>query len=576
MKHQRNIKLSIVLVMTLLSLLAVNVITASENEPVINADLIQVDIDQIQQYQIPPTIGGYTILPGGVLEGLPADITTAPDACDTAAGSYVSPGIDAIRTTMIDFDDIVHDNKDPELVMYALYAMEANNFAELNATFNNPQDMTPVDVFPNGEVKTIGENSVCIGNDTATARLWQLDEGTWVVDTIKFNQPYDISDAWNVNPNPQMGNVQFDMPVLVEDVVVRYLMPYIEPPITTVPGGSTDKLAPEPPQHCDGTAPSYLHIGADVLLQGYGYAQYPTNISDPWAQWQFNDTQVALNDYGTQVYAEILHETPLTGIVGNLESVLLEPKDMYEGINIATVVDGPFCTSVNAEPALDTGNGVVEAPDPDHDRFYTWWKIDVNGTVGWYPEVVGQYAHWLWEQEGMFDHKLTMYYMIPVSLSETQPNTCPPSTMYAGLEVEPAIAAMNLRAETGRTGDVIGRLEMEQTVILNSGPVCDDGSNWWWTDRGFLAENDPETSTALLLPAVQKFNEAAQIEETTDETIIVTAEPTQPEPQETREPKTNDDDDDSGDDNGRTTTTREETGSDSGSSSCDPTTGRGC
>jgi hypothetical protein len=198
---------------------------------------------------------------------------------------------------------------------------------------------------------------------------------------------------------------------------------------------------------------------------------------------------------------------------------------------------------MNAEPSYDGGGSIVEAADPEHDRFYTWWQVDINGEVGWYPEVVGQYSHWLWDQEGMFNRKLVMYYMVPVEAMQSQANACPTPNLYAGLVVEPAFANLNMRSNPN--GDVIGRLEIEQEATLFGEPTCDGGTNWWQTERGYVAETDPETGAALLLPAVQAAREAARSNdaETSDETIITTSVPPQPEPQETATPESDNDKD---------------------------------
>ncbi len=574
-----------ILILVIISLLAVGAVIADENEPTINTNIVINGLDKIQVPHIPPAIGGYKILPGGILDNAPDDFAPLPDACDTAAGSYMSEGIDASRTTMISFDEIVYDNKDPELVLYALYAVEANAFSELNKLFDSPQTMNPVMDFKHGDVVTIGDKSTCLTEGSLTARLWQLNNGMWAIETIKFNEAYDISHAWEgaQQNNPNLNDINIDVPVLVTGVEVRYMLPYVEPPITTVPGANNDQIAPSDAQlfSCDGTAPSYLSIGMDVLLDGHGYQQFPTNIEDSYLEWQFDDSKVAMGEYATGVYIDILNETPLTGIVGNLESVILTPQELYQGVNFGTVVDGPYCTAIDVEPAYNpSGKGVTEAPDPNgFDRFYTWWQIEKNGQVGWYPEVVGQYSHWLYEQEGMFDRKLVMYYLTPMNAQQAQASTCPSSILYAGLEVEPVRASMNRRANPN--GDVIGRLDMGQTTIIYGQPICEGGSNWWQTDFGFIAENDPETLVGLLLPAVQAAREAARVDETTEEIVEPTAVPSQPEPQETREPESNDDDKkkdkdrdndrDEGNGSGVIITTAT-----FGGSSCDPATGRGC
>ena len=572
MSNITNRSIKQILVIVIISLLTVGVVMANENDLLINADLIKIDIDQINAYQIPPTIGGYTVLPGGILDNAPDGFAPLPDACDNAAGSYMNEGIKASRTTMISFDDIVYDNKDPELVLYALYAIEANTFGEFDVLFDSPQNLAPVMDFKNGDVVTIGDESVCINEGPFTARLWKVDNGAWAIETIKFNGAYDISASWENTQqnNPQLGNINFDMPVLVEGVVIRYMLPYVEPPITTVPvGGEQSKTSNDPIFSCDGTAPSNLSVGMDVYLDGYGYSQFPTNIEDSWTEWQFNDMKVAMGEYGTGVYIDILNETPLVGIPSNLESVIATPQELYSGINFGVIVDGPACSSMNAEPSTEGGckpsltvpcTTGVGGSNPDHDRFYTWWQVDINGEVGWYPEVVGQYSHWLWDQEGMFNRKLMMYYMVPVEAMQSQANACPTPNLYAGLVVEPAFSNLNLRANPN--GEVIGRLEMEEEATLFGEPTCGGGTNWWQTERGFLAETDPETNAALLLPAVQQVREAVRsnADEPNEEIVIVTAVPSQAEPQETVTPEP--DDDKSKDKDKK--------------QKCDPTTGRGC
>lgn len=540
------------LVMLVTSLLVVGGVLADEEQFKINADLIDIQIDQIQAIEIPPTIGDYQILPGN--PGLsPVDgFVPLPDACDNAAGSYLSEGMNAVRTTMISFDDIVFDNKDEELVYYALYAIEAMEFSMTDTMVDNPENLQPTSAFLNGDTTKIGTDSVCITQGSLTARLWQTQNGDWAVDTIKFNEPLDITSMWaNVPPPANMQNniAMPDYPVLVEGVVFRYMTPYIEPPITTIPGTNNNQLTASDDMLtvCDNTAPSYLNIGMDVMLNGYGYEKLPTNIEAYWEDWDFNNTSFELSEYGVNVYIDILNETPQVGIPGNLDSVIQTVDELYSGtVDMGTVIEGPVCTSMNAEPAIDDGK-IVEAPDPDHDRFYTWWQIEVNSEVGWYPEVVGQYSHWLWNQQGMFNRKLVMYYMIPIG---EQQATCPTPNLYAGLVIEPAISPMNLRLAPN--GDIIGRLDMRQSATLFGEPECDGGINWWQSDRGYLAETDPATRGLLLMPYIPDPEPTPIATESVERPQPV--DPT-PVPEQSNDSSTNNSSDDNDKDNSRQPTT---------------------
>jgi hypothetical protein len=507
------------LVILVASLLIVSGVLAEEGQFILNTDLIDIEIDQIQAIEIPPTAGEYQILPGNPGPNLPDDFAPLPDACDNAAGSYMSEGMNAARTTMIKFDDIIHDNKDEELVYYALYAIEANYFATTDTFFDNPNNLQPAGPFIDGDIVTIGSDSICLATDSYTFRLWEINTGEWAVESVTFTQAIDITDMWEGIPPPanMQNNIALpDYPVLVDGVVIRYMMPYVEPPITTLPGANNDQLTPNDAllTVCENTAPSYLSVGMDVMLNGYGYAKFPTTVGADWGNWSFNNTDVQLSNYGVGVYVDILNETPFVGIPGNLDSAIQTVDELYSGtFDSGKVVDGPFCTSMNAEPANDS-NKTVEAPDPAHDRFYTWWKIEVNGEVGWYPENIGQYSHWLWDHDGMFNRKLELYYMVPFGAQQAN---CPTPNLYAGLVIEPASNAMNIRVAPN--GDIMGRLDMGQSATIFGDPICDGGTNWWQSDRGgYLAETDPETRGILLMPYVPEPEPTREPVEPSDST----------------------------------------------------------
>lgn len=276
------------LIIIVASLVVIGGVFADDSQFIINADLIDIKIDQIQAIEIPPTIGDYQILPGNPGLSPADDFAPQLEACDNAAGSYMSDGLNAVRTTMIKFDDIVFDNKDEELVYYALYAIEAMEFPFIDTLLDSPETLTPTSPFLDGDTTTMGSESVCIAEGPLTVRLWQTQSGEWAIDTIKFNEPIDITSMWENVPPPAnlQNNIAVpDFPVLVEGIVFRYLMPYIEPPITTVPDGNNGQLAPSDAllTVCENTAPSYIGVGMDVMLNGYGYEKFPTNIGNPWA-----------------------------------------------------------------------------------------------------------------------------------------------------------------------------------------------------------------------------------------------------------------------------------------------------
>lgn len=468
---------------------------------------------------IPVVPGGYTIQPGSLPGNGPSDIASQPDACDNAGGSYMSPGLQAIRNTSISFDDVVYNNQSESLVLYALYALEATELFELRRRFANPNDLTPVAPFSDGDIVTMGNESICISNDGFTLRLWQLDDGNWVVDTLKVHTPIDLSAAWPDDipdsQNPGQTLAVPSHPVLVDGVLFRYLMPYIEPPLTTLPGATeVDSDLPSDVNACEYAAPSFLAPGMTIMLDNYGYERYPVAFGGnvwEWQTWTLSDWQSQLTLHGTSVNEDILQNTPLVNIPGNLESGVVPASELIEGINIGTVLDGPFCTSANAEPAI-TIDGITEAPDPAHDRFYTWWQVEINGEIGFYIENVGQYSHWTYQ--GIQPRKLFLYYMVPLNAAmETTPETCGPTLLFASMSVEPARGAMNLRAEPA--GAIIGRAENGQDLTIFGEPICVDGALWWRTSLGgYIAETDPNNGIALLRVAVPD--------------VVVTAEPVAP------------------------------------------------
>jgi hypothetical protein len=456
----------------------------------------------------------------------PSDVAPLPDACDGAAGSYVEPGMEAIRSTLISFDDVIYNNQDDALVQYALYAFDATVLLDARSRFSDVPDLDLIGPFNNGDIVTIGETNICIRNNFATFRLWQLDNGEWVVDTIVPNDALDMTNTWpDDTPDPQTPGQTLlapENPILVDGVLFRYLLPYIEPPITTMPGASQVDSGVSA---CEGTPPSFLSIGMEVVLDGYGYTQFPQSYDVPYQDWTFDNARLELGEYGQGVYNDILNTTPLTSIVGNVESVAVSPQDLYafarpEGV----VLDGPFCIEESVDPPLTDG-GITEASDPAPDRFALWWQIDVNGQIGYYPETVGQYSWWLWETDGMFPRKLSLYYMVPNEQMTMAP-ACPTPGLFAGQTVQPGFGAMNLR--NAPNGEITGRVDAGQPVGVFGDPSCEGGANWWQTDRGgFIAENDPESGLPLLVPYVPP---------TAQPDIVATAVPVQPDPIVTEAP----------------------------------------
>jgi hypothetical protein len=509
-KHLRIIISAVLLIMG-------GLISAQEGNTVING-IAPVD-------PVPFTPAEITINPGSLGDNTPSDFAPLPDACSFAAGSYVSAGMDAIRNTSAQFDTITYNNQDEDIMLYALYTLEATELFGSRVRFDDGQASNVVGDFFDGEVVVMGDESTCIETDAFTARLWELSTGEWVIDSIAFKEAIDLTAMWDVPAPANQGNLQIaqpDFPILVEGVVFRYLMPYIEPPITAVPLAG-DQITSQPQAVCDNGAPSYLSVGMDVILSGYGYERFP-------ADGQLGETEFALSNHGAEVYLDIFQTTPLVGIPGNIESELISPVDLYSGFSEpqATVVAGPICVDESVDPPIDMGNGILEASDPNPERFTTWWQIEVNGVTGWYPENVKQHSHWLWETDGIFARVLFLYYMIPASAAQ-QTTSCEPTRLYAGLDVQP-ISAMNLRSAPN--GDVMGRINAGENLRLVGTPTCMGGAQWWQSDRGgFIAENDPnaEGYRGLLLPAVQ--NVAPQSTPITGESA-----PTVPQPVPTETP----------------------------------------
>lgn len=394
---------------------------------------------------VPPVFGGMTISPGSLGDTAIDDVAAPLEACDTAAGSYMQPGMEAIRNTIISFDDIVYGNEQEESALYALYAIEDTQLFDSRNRFAAANNLIPVGPFNDGDIVTIGTANICVSTSLLTVRLWELTNGEWVIDTISVNEPLDITNSWPDNtPDPQnpgqsLAGPQF--PVLVDGLVFRYLMPYLEPPLTTMPGANQVDSDLPTANACAHAAPSYLTVGMPVILNGYGYEQMPDLSSDPdWTTWTFHDTHFALSDHGMATYIDVLNSTPLLNIPGNFEAVALPSADLLaNGTTFTTgqIINGPFCTETTVAPPemqscacttlpcqpCTTGSG-----NPDPNRFYTWWEVEVtvNGQThyGFYPENVGQYSHWLWATDGIFPRKLFLYYMVPDALAmQTQPAT---------------------------------------------------------------------------------------------------------------------------------------------------------
>ncbi len=502
---------------------------------------------------VPPVVGGFTIDPGSLGGGsLPGDIAAPPGACDLAAGSYMTPGMQAVRNTIISFDDIVYNNQDEDLVLYALYAIEATQLFDSRNRFAAADNLTPVGPFSDGDVVIIGNASICVSTSLFTARLWELETGEWVIDTISVHEPLDVTNSWPADaPDPQTPGQSLtfpQFPVLVDGLVFRYLMPYIEPPVTTMPGA--DQVDTDLPvsNACEYAAPSYLAVGMDVILNGYGYERMPDFLLSPlnWTTWTFYETQFALSDHGMAAYIDVLNSTPLLNIPGNFEAVALPPAELLNNgttFTTGTIVAGPFCSETSVAPPVDDGCSSTCSSLPcvpctqgtginrDPDRFYTWWDVEVtvNGQAyrGFYPENVGQYSHWLWATDGIFPRKLFLYYMIPDALAmQTQPETCRPTLFAAGQSVSPATGAVNLRSAPG--GDVIGRVGAGQIISIFGEPICEDGVNWWQTNGGFVAETEPGSGASLLMPAIPAQPTDDSIESA--DTPVPTSPTRQPEP----------------------------------------------
>lgn len=470
--------------------------------------------------------------------GAATDFAPAPEACDLAADSYLTDGIDAQATLFVSYDDIVYNNQDPELVWYALHvAVAMLQTQELpNALWSVPMSegsqTSIIAMLPHGTVVGVFGESTCLNLGWATLRLWNVSLGDlagWAIESIHIHEPIDLSSSWEAIPNTENPNqtlAQPDLPVLVDGVVIRYLMPTIIEPLPT-PIGVADSIAAAPA--CPDSVPSYLAVGMSVELSGFGYRMLQdTNTALPlteegWALWT-----EGYENYG-------LMQTPPIPFEPSTFDAVIDPATLYSPTiaPLATVLEGPVCT----EGSLLSDSLDVQEYTPN--AKFIWWKIRVpiGNTVyeGWYMEGVRVAAYW-----EFFPKLYYLYYMTPVSAMQASASaTCPPSRLVAGQSVHP-IGALNLR--TAPNGDVIGRVAAGQAVSLLDTPTCVGGANWWRTTAGgFLAENDPTVPTysALLLPAVQALvptEEAAPTEPTVQPTVFVDSLlPTLP-PEATREP----------------------------------------
>lgn len=164
---------------------------------------------------------------------------------------------------------------------------------------------------------------------------------------------------------------------------------------------------------------------------------------------------------------------------------------------IVEVVGGPYCSERFGD-ATDLKKWT---------ETYTWWQVSatVDGVTYpfvWLPETV-------FEQDSESDTKFLTVLLRPHHIVEVNPCIgVLPSQLFASLEVEPGPGPLNIRAAPN--GEIVGRLGMGDKVTLAGPPECAGGTHWWPTDRGWIAERDPDTQVALLLPAVQAAREAAR------------------------------------------------------------------
>lgn len=189
------------------------------------------------------------------------------------------------------------------------------------------------------------------------------------------------------------------------------------------------------------------------------------------------------------------------------------------GAPIATILSGPVCMDyeiVDNHPCPD--NGVCEYTEPISDRYAIWWEIEVtvHGETyqGWYPENLTDYAWWLYENDGIFDRVATAYLLNPISqamtvMDEDDCEPLPGSRFVAGMDVQPASSAMNIRDDA--SGSVIGRVEIDDIMTLVGEEDCEEGVRWrevifhsGSVPRGWIAENDMTTFyIAPYLPPVE-------------------------------------------------------------------------
>lgn len=328
-----------------------------------------------------------------------------------------------------------------------------------------------------------------------------------VIDDLQApDEPAQPLDLQAVDTLPVLHNARFNFWQIYNQVSVGTAEELLAP-----------DTIPQPQNYCgEYTAPSYLSVGMQAEMNTYEYVYFPQSgdlSDDTQGNWlDQNETAIFDSEYGIDFMIQMrqeasIHTQPVSfdfvpPVVATSETIFAPP--VY-GAPIATIKAGPFCGNyeiVDNHPCPE--NGTCEYEEPISDRYATWWQIEVTihdeTYIGWYPENMTEYAWWLWEEEGIFDRVASTYLLIPFGqamtvMGEDDCEPLPASRFVAGMDVQPANGAMNIRDDAN--GGVIGRVEADSIMTLVGEDDCDEGVRWrevifhsGSVSRGWIAEND--------------------------------------------------------------------------------------
>ncbi|MEM9954582.1 MAG: hypothetical protein AAF846_23435 [Chloroflexota bacterium] len=423
------------------------------------------------------------------------DLNYEPTLCELAAPGLVSAGMDAQTTLKVEPDAVVAQFGEANAILEALINQQIDNdLLGLPHALHQDTALQPI-LVPNvesGETIEITGDASCVSyfdGNMIVRYVPVVADGIngYMIETVLWHSVSISSDGDGDTP------INFN----VENFVLRLLNPVYTPDVPL--GGNGGILAGDHmtgADYCAGAPKSYLQVGmqaemfATGSMQNYLYENgFQSGLSDSFA----------LNEYGLSVMQEQDDRGLLLSpwIDPNSQDAKVVTSNAVQQawvINpIVDIVEGPVCVYDSVDPSA---GGQYDT----NELAMTYWQIrvEVNGNdyLGWFPENA-MLDTWWEGNPNFWQNVVTTYHLHPYDIDNST-NNCPVPQQQSGTYVEPSRGALNIRVIP--TGEVIGRVEIREHILLFGEPICENGSNWWQTDRGYVAENDPTTGAQLLTP----------------------------------------------------------------------------